>query len=291
MTPVTGPAFTLLLAVLATGNVVGFGRQADGTRRIDSADVMGPFSYEPVTGRPFSARATTTITHTEDGRPHERVGIARYYRDSDGRVRVEYDVPGDQRRVLAMLRPDPADRTVYTIDSADRTVRSASMSIAGGLFNATRSFAVAVGPRQFVASFTRDVHDPIDGVVQSLGVRRLEGVEATGRRVSGGTPFQCRGCSGDVGQWDERWESVELRVVLYARHIDPGTAAVEYPGRGMQVEYRLSNLIQGEQPPDLFRVPTDYTLIQGSMKEPLIFIGFPENERFQRLRNAHRPTH
>jgi hypothetical protein len=53
---------------------------------------------------------------------------------------------------------------------------------------------------------------------------------------------------------DERWESAELKIVVYSRHSDPRTGVVEY---------QLTNVLRAEPPADLFLVPPNYT-IRGS---------------------------
>src|SRR5687768_9476735 len=55
----------------------------------------GPFSGRVVRDVPFSAEARTTVRQTlPDGGQVERIGIARYYRDGAGRIRVEHVVSG-----------------------------------------------------------------------------------------------------------------------------------------------------------------------------------------------------
>ena len=54
---------------------------------------------------------------------------------------------------------------------------------------------------------------------------------------------------------DERWESPELKVLVYSRQSDPRTGVVEY---------RLTNIIRSEPPPDLFVLPPDYTVLGGA---------------------------
>ena len=61
---------------------------------------------------------------------------------------------------------------------------------------------------------------------------------------------------GDIGNEkpivivSERWFSPELHVVVLARSIDP---------RAGETSYRLVNVKREEPPPELFRVPADYT--------------------------------
>ena len=59
--------------------------------------IGGLLTNPPVVGVPLSAIATTTVRQTlKDGSRVERTGIARYYRDRMGRVRVEQTFRGNQ---------------------------------------------------------------------------------------------------------------------------------------------------------------------------------------------------
>src|SRR3954463_16797264 len=55
----------------------------------------GPLTGPAVPNAPFSADATTTVHQTlSDGRLIERIATARYFRDREGRVRVEQSING-----------------------------------------------------------------------------------------------------------------------------------------------------------------------------------------------------
>jgi hypothetical protein len=167
---------------------------------------VGPFSRtRPALGAPFSADATTIIRQTEpDGRRRRRQATARYYRDSMGRVRVEYNVPADGSRGnvtaskrMAMLLPDPGNLTVYTVDDSTQTAHL-NPGFAGLIFNASTAFAIPTGTVRFTIFHTADVHTAPSETVESLGTTRIEGLTAEGLRATGVT---------QVGQVDERWES------------------------------------------------------------------------------------
>src|SRR4051794_23206235 len=66
--------------------------------------IGGPLSGLPVRDAPFSADATTTARLTlRDGTRVDQTTTARYYRDSVGRVRVEFKMDG-----LPARRPPPS---------------------------------------------------------------------------------------------------------------------------------------------------------------------------------------
>ena len=86
---------------------------------------------------------------------------------------------------------------------------------------------------------------------ESLGTRQIEGVKATGRKTTTIIPTGQIGNDRPIEITDERWESPELRMLVYSRNSDPRTGVVEY---------RLTNINRAEPPADLFMVPSDYTI-------------------------------
>src|SRR5262245_21930612 len=87
----------------------------------------GPFSAEPRFFAPFSATAVTRVVQrTQSGR-FERTVTTTYYRDSFGRVRVEYaaapDGSGGGRKAV-LLVPNPYARTerMFLVDDEAKQV-------------------------------------------------------------------------------------------------------------------------------------------------------------------------
>jgi hypothetical protein len=68
---------------------------------------------------------------------------------------------------------------------------------------------------------------------------------------------------------DERWESPELKLLIYSRHSDPRTGVVEYA---------LSNIRRTEPPPDLFVIPPDYT-VGRDPSEVVLTLEFAEKDK------------
>ena len=68
-----------------------------------------------------------------------------------------------------------------------------------------------------------------------------------GRRITTTVPAGSRvGNDRPMTIVDERWESNDLQILIYARHSNPLTGVVEY---------QLSNITRAEPPSHLFRVP------------------------------------
>ena len=67
---------------------------------------VGPFSRTPVLDAPFSATASTVVLETKpDGTRVRRTATSRIYRDSKGRVRMDYEQPYYHRRSKAAVGP------------------------------------------------------------------------------------------------------------------------------------------------------------------------------------------
>jgi hypothetical protein len=218
-------------------------------------DVMnGPV----VTDAPFSAEATTTVTQVlGDGTRIEQSTTARFFRDRTGRVRREQTILGLGALNAAggnlqtiTVDPDPGDGTAYTLDPTTRTARRVPrMTIVNAGLSVVRTFTPAgIG----VAGARSGGPQPVNRATEeSLGTRQIEGVKANGRKTTTIIPTGQIGNDRPIEVTDERWESPELRMLVYSRNSDPRTGVVEY---------RLTNINRSEPPADLFMVPSDYTI-------------------------------
>jgi len=228
------------------------------------ADVVGgPLSGPVVLNAPFSAEATTTVHQTlSDGTRIERKGAARYYRDRAGRVRVEQAImgldaltPAADGQVRITIYPDPSTRAVFTLDPATKTANPhprflTSLAIGGG-----DSYALPLGgPRWRFLVFSRGERLRNLGASsreESLGSRSIAGVNAIGRRITMTIPVGVFGNDRPFDIVDERWESPELRLLIYSQSSDPRTGVVEY---------RLTNIRRAAPPAELFVIPPDYSI-------------------------------
>ena len=230
-------------------------RALTAQRLAAASDVLsGPV----VTEAPFSADATTTVTQVlGDGTRIEQTTTARFFRDRAGRVRREQTIAGlgalngRGNAETITIDPDPGDGTAYTLDPMTRTARRAPRLV---------FTSVNVGPSIRINSGTVMLNGNVvaaqpvwRATAEQLGTRQFEGVKAVGRKSTSVIP------TGDIGNdrpieiTDERWESPELRMLVYSRTSDPRTGVVEY---------RLTNINRSEPPADLFTIPADYTVIE-----------------------------
>jgi hypothetical protein len=214
-------------------------------------DVMtGPV----VTDAPFSADATTNVTQVlGDGTRIEQSATARFFRDRTGRVRREQTILGLGALNAAggnlqtiTVDPDPGDGTAYTLDPMTRTARRVPRMAAAGFVALRTNVGITVTQGRIGGP------QPVNRATEeSLGTRQIEGVKATGRKTTTTIPTGQIGNDRPIEITDERWESPELKMLVYSRNSDPRTGVVEY---------RLTNINRSEPPADLFVVPSDYTI-------------------------------
>jgi hypothetical protein len=194
-----------------------------------------------------------------------------------------------ERHIRTVVAHEPG---TYTLDPATRTVRLTpgrellALGAGGG-----RHFAVPIGGVRFVVFHrAQDEHvikidggvTGVDALEESLGSRRIAGIDTTGRRISITIPAGQFNNDRPVEMVDEQWESSALRLVIYARYWD---------SRSGDIEYSLTNVRSAEPPPELFVVPPDYTLDVGPTgpTEPWLALIPAERFRLSDMRSARRP--
>jgi hypothetical protein len=222
----------------------------------------GPLSGLPVLNAPLSADATTTLRQTlSDGTRITRTGTARYYRDAMGRVRIEQKIlglgslnPAAEGQVRITVQPDPTIGMVYTLDPGTRTARRGPRFAADAAVGGGRTFAVPLGGVRFMDFYRAAERPPRNStaVEELLGNRKIEGIDAVGRRVTTTIPAGEFGNDRPIEIHDERWESPELKMLVYSQTSDP---------RFGVVEYRLTNIRRIEPSANLFEVPSDYAVV------------------------------
>ena len=189
------------------------------------ASLGGPFSRVVVLNAPFSAEATTRIEELfPDRTTHLHTVIARYYRDSQGRVRAEVDTAWGPYVVLAT--PGPEHVGFYVLDPTKRTYRSFGYGFAAQLFNGEGGVPLPVGK----ACFQYPSRVP-------TGASDAERLQAVNAQVS-----------PDLG-------------IVTGSHRADEIPSVDSKATNIRrvVDYELTNIRREEPPAQLFQLPTDYT--------------------------------
>jgi hypothetical protein len=89
---------------------------------------------------------------------------------------------------------------------------------------------------------------------ESLGTQMIEGVECEGTRETVTIPAGAMGNERPLVSVTERWVSAKLGLDVLRKHTDP---------RFGETSYRLTQIVQADQPRSLFEVPADYKLEEG----------------------------
>jgi hypothetical protein len=201
------------------------------------ARLGGPFSRVPVLNAPFSAEATTRVQEVSpDGHARLHTVTARYYRDSQGRVRAEVDTQWGPYVVVAS--PGPERLEFHVLDPTKRTYRIAAYGIAAQLFNGESGVAVPVGKVCF--QYPSQV---------AAGLSDADRLGAVNAQVS-----------------------PDLGIVTASHRADESRSVVANANIRRSLDYEVTNIRREEPPAQLFEVPSDYTFISvvGSGEDPLV---------------------
>jgi hypothetical protein len=207
---------------------------------------------EPMAGAPFSATVVTEVIQVlADGNRIERSSTSAVARDSEGRVRRT-----QQLAAIGPLLPvggaeivtisDPVSGAHYFLDAEQKVaIQSPPM------------FTKRVdGPPQppLHAAAAAAASLPRDARTESLGMRDFGGVAAEGTRSVVTIAAGAIGNAAPIEIVSERWYAPDLKTVVYSTRNDP---------RFGETIFRLENIDRSEPSPDLFQVPSDYTIKSG----------------------------
>jgi hypothetical protein len=210
---------------------------------------MGGGPHQVVKGAPFSATTNIETTNTlADGTHIDRKSPGAVYRDSMGRTRHEENLAaigpvavGQKSGQFVMIH-DPVAGTHVVLDPSTKTARQMPAHTGGG--NGSPDARPGRREKADAANVTK----------VSLGTQTIEGVVATGERITRTIPAGEIGNDKPLQIVTERWFSNDLQVVVKSTHTDPrwGTST-----------YQLTNISRTEPAASLFQVPADYAVTQG----------------------------
>jgi hypothetical protein len=251
-TPAQGEFFTLPVPPGGPGGLI---EQRMGLLAVEPFDAA-----EPKTGAPYTADIVTEAVQTlADGNRIERQTTSSVARDSQGRVRREQQLaaigpilPRVDGRLVTIM--NPVEGVHYSLDPARKVAMRSPMPAGkpGSGSVARTQIVIGTGPvatTDVDTIFTRRA--PEQGRTESLGTSVIEGVQVEGTRTTVTIPAGSIGNQAPIDMVSERWFSPELGVVVLSRRNDP---------RFGETTYRLQNIVRAEPAPELFQVPSDYTI-------------------------------
>jgi hypothetical protein len=224
-----------------------------------------PFTYgiAPIAGAPYSALGVTNSATTFiDGNRISRRETTRFFRDSQGRTRVEHTSPPPGSDVDSSAMPaivlinDPVKGECYVLETPKNIAHVLSHPDKRGVMQppialglpAARlvmpGFDIADGAAFALAATYSSPQDQV-----SLGNKTIDGIPVVGIRLK----HQVR--AGDFGNEQpifvtvEQWFSSDLGIAI---------EDTQHTTIGGEVNYRLQQITRSEPDPALFQVPPGY---------------------------------
>lgn len=234
---------------------------------------------EPVKGVPFCA--TISTEHTQvfvDGNRIHTADNSTLCRDSEGRTRREASLTlfgaaaqNSPTKLITII--DPVAGFRYVLDTNAKIARKMALSAATGSSVASVSgvagpdaaastanvfYHTAVAPTPDVVSSRVLINrvgqgaDEPGSTTEALGDQTIDGIHATGTRVTTTIPSGKIGNEQPMVITSERWYSPELKATVMTKHNDPWAG---------ELKTQFTNVSTSEPDPSLFAVPSDYKVV------------------------------
>ena len=219
-----------------------------------------------VTGAPYSGvEVTTSQQALAGGNLIQNQHQTTVYRDSQGRVRTETTMqhPGannGQTTSHTMISVhDPVAGVMRHIDTENRVVSETPIHTGGPGFRPNGANQPRGGATPGQHPNFRQGADP-NVKTEELGTQTINGLSATGRRITRTIPAGAMGNTQPIQSVREVWTSPDLKVPILVKTSDPrfGTTVTQ-----------LTNITRAEPDAALFQPPAGYTVRQGAPNHPV----------------------
>ena len=213
-----------------------------------------------VTGQPYSANRVLEHAQILADGTHikQKRNASREYRDSEGRIRTERKlfngppVPVEARREAPLLVQifDPIAGYSFTLDTQKLIAHRVPLPEENDL----RPPRLASGSMAISTPSQGSVRGPLRNRIakESLGTEMIEGVLATGTRITNTTPKGEVGNDRPFTRTCEHWRSEEMELTLLTKCSDPRTG---------ETRMSLDHMDRTEPDPVLFQIPPEYTIV------------------------------
>jgi len=227
----------------------------------------------PVKGAPFCAAVTTEHTQSfADGNRIHTTENSNICRDSEGRTRREASLnllgagpEASAPKLITIL--DPVAGVHYMLDSENKVAHKMTPQPPGsapdiGLPKGRQVFIMrsaggAEGPgfstniNMMYKKAGQNSNEPAPAT-ENLGDQTINGIHATGTRISTTIPSGKMGNDKPIVVTSERWYSPDLKATVMTKHDDPWAG---------ELETQFTNVNRSEPDPSLFTVPSDYKVV------------------------------
>jgi len=226
----------------------------------------------PVKNVPFCANITTEHTQNfADGNRIHTSDSSMFCRDSEGRTRREAGLlmlgPASAKPATKLITIiDPVSGSHYLLDQNTKTAHKMPLKVfigndrPGKMVSAAQaeSFAAvtSTGPGNVVYRKKLETTDPNPPTTENLGEQTIDGIQATGTRVTTTIPSGQMGNEQPITVTSERWYSSQLKAAVMTKHNDPWAG---------ELKTQFTNVNTTEPDPSLFAVPSDYTIVEEKM--------------------------
>src|SRR5271165_5853205 len=211
-----------------------------------------------VTGVPMSGDLIVTRDTTlADGNHIHNQTQTKIYRDADGRVRreVEFELntptTGAAKRSMIIIT-DPVAGKRYALNPQNKTAHVMPL----------KPPKHGQGPPPPPDGEAGPKHDSANVAREPLGTKTINGLQATGTRVTRTIPAGKIGNENPIQVVTERWYSTDLQVPLTTTHTDPMMGTVTTS---------LTNINRAAPDASLFQVPSDYK-VETSEKGDIMYM-------------------
>lgn len=243
---------------------------------------IGGMDSAPVKGAPFCATVVTEHTQTlSDGNRIHTTDNSSLCRDSEGRTRREASMnllgaaPQTSSPKLITI-VDPVAGVRYLLDSENKIAQKVPLmphdgpETAGGpdpgKSGQIMIYQRAGGPgsdvvfnKTIVNKTGSNSNEPAP-TTESLGDQTIDGIHATGTRVTTMIPAGKMGNEKPITVTSERWYSPELKATIMTKHNDPWAG---------ELKTEFTNVNTTEPDSSLFAVPADYKVIDVKKDGPI----------------------
>lgn len=242
------------------------------TMPVDNTDAAS------VKGAPFCANVATEHTQSfADGNRIHTTDNSTLCRDSEGRTRREAGLnllgAGAQTKASKLISiADPVAGVRYLLDPDNKIAHKMALPFPGdagakmagpaGLPEKGEHMMIfqGTGPSlppamsNDVFFFRKTGQDPNEPAPASenLADQTINGIRASGTRMTTTIPSGRMGNDNPITVTSERWYSSELKATVMTKHIDPWAG---------ELKTEFTSVNTSEPDPSLFRVPSDYKIV------------------------------
>ncbi|MFZ0732222.1 MAG: hypothetical protein WAM79_07860 [Candidatus Sulfotelmatobacter sp.] len=235
---------------------------------------METMDAAPVKGAPFCAMVSTEHTQIlSDGNRIHTTDNSTLCRDSEGRTRREasLNLMGAAAQTSApklITIVDPVGGVRYLLDTTNKVAHKMSLK-PGGPDGPPPDGPAGPGKERFMiiqrsggsgpdlffndAVITKDRADSTNPpATENLGDQTINGIHATGTRVTTTIPAGKMGNEKPIVVTSERWYSPELQATVMTKHNDPWSG---------ELKTEFTNVNTAEPDASRFTVPSDYKIV------------------------------